>query len=657
MGETPVFVRPPTIPAPGNGVSSIDLRFRHGYDDAADAYTDSFMKAMHWQQQGAPYRTRSNSIFNHTRETAGIKDRGQRHAREMAMLRSASRTWAWQMFENTRVSQCVRWFSKPAFRGDAGVTVGLAKRGASPSRAQRKRIEEIEKVLHKGGDERERPGDMVRGSWDYTWTRRGEGLAVLLVKALRDLLALGHCAIEIESSRNARVAWMGAVDASRVRMVHQKERGVDPSRQEAPYVPFLRPDLSRPSYVMLDDNNNVAREYGGNELLFTTMLPVTDESMQGYGLSLLELVMELLVAEVMGIRFNREAFVNNRIPVGALMLRNISTEQREAFEQIVKDNVGGGPGKWFRMPILLGEDPAADAQWVSFNNGLERQDMMWQNYIQWVIGGICAVCMIAMEEMGLTSPMSASGSLNNPDPHSRIASSQDKGLVPLLELCCAICNEILSLIEPSGEFEVQFESMRPRDAAQEADLRQRRLDTITTVDEERAWEDLPKRRIPVDVDLWNACKRICVTGWSKQFDDQEIDEVSHEIYYKGGGEYSMSGMIPTNPAQANVVMQEMGSGLTPEDERDQGAMPGQMPPGAFGDQQQAPGGMGPQDDEWELDDAGEATDGQSEPSPELQGEQAAPAPEPIPIRKAFQMIGRSGRRDGQRFRIFEVRAA
>lgn len=662
MGDSPVIVRPPAMPTPGTGVTSIDLRPVSRSADAADSYTADLLKAMsatHGTSQGAAYRTRNSAVFNHTRETAGVKDRGGRMTIENNMLRSASMTWAWKMFENTRVNQCIRWFSRPAFRGDVGYVVAMAKRGASPNRKQRARMEEIGKIFEDGGVRRERPGDNREAAWDATWTRLGDTIATLLTKCLRNLFTYGYCGVEIESSRKDPVAWMRAMDASRVRMVQQEEAGVDPGLQAPPYVPFLRPNLSRPEYVVLDDTGNINREYGFGELLLKTHMPVSDESSQGYGISLLQLVIELLVAEVMGIRYNREAFMDNKIPAGALMLREISQEQREAFEQIIKDNVGGGPGKWFRMPVILGEGPNADAQWIGFNNGLARQDMMWQNYIQWVLGGICAVCTIAMEEMGFTSPMSGAGTLNNPDPQSRISNSQDKGLVPIVELCFEILNDILELIEPSGEFIIQAQNLRPRDAALEADLRQRRLDTITTVDEERAWEDLPKRRIPKHVDLWNLCRRVCVEGWGKQFDDQELDEGAHEIYYKAGGEYSISGMIPTNPAQSQIVMQEMGSELSPEGERDQdqgqammGGQPGAMlQPGEDPQQPQGPphfppGTFGPQNGEQDGQDGFDQEPGQDD---EEQGV--------IPIRKAFQMLGTSSRHSGRRFRVFEVHAA
>lgn len=658
MGDTPVIVPPPTMPARGKSASSIDLRPGARTNDVADAYTADLLKAMNGGGaggQGAAYRTRANPVFNHTRETAGIRDSGSRMTQEFRMLRSASMTWAWKMFENTRVSQCVRWFSQPTFRGDVGWRVALARRGSSPTRAQRQRMEQISRTFTDGGSRRERPGDNRSAAWDSTWTRRGEPLHVLLVKCLRDLLTFGQCAIEIEASRKDPVAWMAAMDASKVRMVRQAEAGVEPGLQAPPYVPFLRPNLARPEFVVLDDAGNVNREYGFGELLFKLLMPVSDVNFDGYGLSLLELVIELLVAEVLGIRYNREAFVDNKIGAGALLLRDISQEQREGFEQIMRDNVGGGPGKWFRMPVILGEGPQSDAQWIAFNNGLVRQDMMWQNYIQWVMGAICAVCSIAMEEMGFTSPMSGAGALNNPDPQSRISNSQDKGLVPLLELCCAILNEILELIEPSGDFVVVFDNLRPRDAALEADLRQRRLDTITTIDEERAWDDLPKRRIPTSVGLWNLCMRVCATGWGKQFDDQEIDEGCHEIYYKSGGEYSISGMIPTNPAQMQVVTQEIGSELSPEDERDQGMMdgqPGQMPPGQFqaGEQQGdnadgpphfPPGTFQPNDEQLQQDDQGQ--DPQDE--------------NVIPIQKAYRMLGSSTRSNDQRYRVFEVHVA
>lgn len=514
--------------------------------------------------QGEAYKTRTNPYLHHVREISGIKDPAKRMMKQYQTLRSAAMTWMWKKYESTRVYQCMPYWSEPRYPGDPGFRVVLTNRNASPSRAQRKRAKELQRLLSVGGKERERPGDLRKAPWDATWTRKADALPVTMTKWLRNYLPYGHAAIEIEASPNDPVAWFKTMDATTVRMVYQQEEGVDPEKQAPPYLPVIRPNLERPEYVVVDQTGAVAREYGYGELLFSIKNPISDEFSEGYGFSDLELVIELLLAEVMGIRYNREGFVDNNIPAGAAVLAGFSTETKEEFEAIVKDNVGGGPGKWFRMPMLMADDPQAKLEWVNFSNGVERQDMMWQNYIQFVVGCFSATLGIAPEEMGFTSIGGNSGTLNNPDPASRITQGRDKGLIPLLEAGEQTLTELVQLEEPSGDFEVRLSGMHPRDAMQESQLRQQRLDTYTTVDEERARDDMPPRRIPINVKKWRTVNRVLNDGWREKVDSDELEEAKLDIYYQLGGEFSLVDKLPTNLTQQQIVTQEMGDELSPE---------------------------------------------------------------------------------------------
>lgn len=647
--DEPVTVTPPKR---GTGVTAIDLSPRASrldnrfYEyDLAKAMADKYV-------QGEAYRTRMNPVLSHLVELHGVKDRGARMTREMKMLRSASMVWTWKAYENTRVRQCSRWWTAPAYRGDAGWRIALSNRRSSPTRAQRKRMEEIEEVLRYGGKRRERPGDHRVAAWDATWTRAGDPLPVLMAKWIRNILTFGHGAIEIERSRKDPVVWMAAMDASMVRMVHQLEEGVDPAVQASPYVPFLRPNLKRPEYVVLDDRDMVNREYGYGELVYTIQNPISDLYSEGYGYSELELVIELLVSVVMGVRYNREAFVDNKIPTGALLMKSISAEQREAFEQIVRDNVGGGPGKWFRLPVLLGEEPTSELQWVGFSNGAERQDMMWKEYLSFVLAALTSVCGIALEELGFQSFVTQQGTLSNPDPYSRIENSQDKGLVPLLELCKGTLNEVVAIIEPSGDYEIDLMAMRPRDAAQESQLRRERLDTYTTVNEERTWEDLPPRRIPINLPLWRKTERIVREGWEAKVPLDELIDGMHEVYYKAGGEYSIVDMLPTNLSQQQIVTQEIGEDLAPQPDpvdQWQSAM-NQGPPPEWSERVDM--------NEWKAAQEKAQQGGQQEEAPEDFGPPDKPKAPPgggMMLNKALSNTLNRARDDLSReFRIFEV---
>lgn len=575
-------------------------------------------KALPGGTDGAAYRTRLNPVLNHSTEMAGIRGRSQAMQVQWAMLRSASSTSFYSAYLHTRLNQLDNWTGRQRYWGDTGWSIKLRDRKATPSAPQRKRAAQIQDIIDQGGTLRDRPADGRRAVWDSTYTRIADPFPRLVRRMMRDALIIGHGAIEIERSADEKtpLAWLGALDAASVRMTRIEEEGTKHVWMP-PYHPMLRPKLKPADYVVVDEVGKVVREYAYGELAYLIKNPITDEWSDGYGYSDLERLVGELAGISLGIQYNREAFTENHIPPGILVLKQFTEDTRQDIERTIRSNVGGGPGKWFRLVTLLGEQDGSDATFVPLKSGAERQDMMWERYLTFLICLGSAVLQIAPEEMGFQSFVSKGG-LGGENPKERIVHSMDKGLYSHLAwLEYGLTEQLVWLEDPDREFALEFENVRDRDMEKElGQARERLQNGITVVAEERAMMDLRPLRIPTDPELWEMTER-AVTGIRDTLsDDDEAKDIAHQVYVEAGGRYSCIDQIPLNITMSQYVQQEIGQGylanLHPEDAAlmaQQQAMMGQGGPGGAGGEEGPPGqGGAPQGGQ-------EGNGGQDEPTP------------------------------------------
>lgn len=367
----------------------------------------------------------------------------------------------------TRCNQVAAFAQRPASRVDSGFKVVMRDRDAKPTEADKKRIAELETAILRCGLVEPDPA-------------LGEHTFPHFVRMLvRDTLCLDAMAVEIRPGRNSAkypaLRWQ-AVDAAEIRKVEPAVY-----RQDR----MLSGRSSKPVLYVQWRDGQVQAEYTDAEMVYGIRNPSSDHTTLGYGISELEMAVDLISSTLFAIHYNKTFFTQSSVPPGIIsIVGSFSEETFEAFRRQWAAQVGG-PGNHWRTP-LIGMREGQGVQYVPFRPS--SRDMEYHLWLQFLATFICAIYSIHPEEIGIQAWSPMRPSLSESSPVSRLKHSEDKGLVPLLNAIAALINEILWKIDPNFEF--TWVNLSEYD--EEADLRAatQRIAYLTTVNEERRLRDM-----------------------------------------------------------------------------------------------------------------------------------------------------------------------
>lgn len=359
----------------------------------------------------------------------------------------------------TRTNQLALFAKPQANKFDLGFKIKLRNASASPSKAAKARIEEMQRFITQCGVE---DGHQYRDTFSQ-----------YLRKVGRDTLTLGHDATEILPNGRGEPAAFVAVDATTIRLA-----------EDVPENDNLKPEeVIR--YVQTF-NNQVVTEYTFDEMAFGVRLPTTDIENQGYGMSELEMLTEVITNLLNIYQYNGNFFSSNSLPRGMINLRgDVSTEMLEGFRRHWYAMLSGVEGSWL-TPIANSKDG------IEFVNmqGQSNNDMQMQAWHEMMVRCATAVFSISPDEIGFgMGPMGMTSSLNAPTNTDKVTEGRERGLLPLLHhFQHNLNNHIIRRIDPDFTFEFVGLSGMTRD--QQTTQANAQVTTYRTIDEIRAEEDL-----------------------------------------------------------------------------------------------------------------------------------------------------------------------
>lgn len=219
--------------------------------------------------------------------------------------------------------------------------------------------------------------------------------------------------------------------------------------------------------------------------VFEAANPTIDPEDNGYAMGELEMLIQIITAHLYAEAHNRNFFVQGIGTKGLLHIKgeNISRAQLEAFKRQWFNQISNTRNA-FRPPII---GMADEVKWVPLaQSNREMEFEQWMNYL---IRICCAVYQIDPAEINFDISKVNTSTLNESSNETRIKSSRDKGLKPLLDyIQNMINNNILPRWNPEYAKKYRFEFV-----GLDAETRQQEIDRLQK--ETGVWKTINEARI------------------------------------------------------------------------------------------------------------------------------------------------------------------
>lgn len=361
---------------------------------------------------------------------------------------------------------------------------------------------------------------------DTTRTRWSFDKFVKLIT--QDRLIYNYCGIErIFTKDGSKLHHFYPVSSGTIRFVSERSRELfkDQLRKEAIQRgddPAKYENFGEYKYVQVVRGRIVAA-WTEKEFIYEAGMPTVDPEDQGYAPGELELLITLITSHLYAEAHNRNYFTQGIGTKGILHIKgdNISRSQLEAFKRQWLSQVNNTKNA-FRPPII---GMADEVRWVQLAQS--NKDMEYDNWMHYLIRLICAVYQIDPAEINFDVSKINTSTLNESSNETRIKSSRDKGLRPLLDYIEYIMNtEILPFWDRSWAetYEFSFVGLDAETRQQEADRITKEVQTYKTFNEARI--EMGKEPIEGGDIIGNAqyAQALMVSMQNKQAEGQMSEE-------------------------------------------------------------------------------------------------------------------------------------
>lgn len=289
---------------------------------------------------------------------------------------------------------------------------------------------------------------LEKGGWTDKWDNV-DSLQEFVSKIMSDSLTLDQLAFEMVRNRMWELQKFRAVDASLIRFLDS----VDPRQREGFEQYRFKGHL--PRYCMVWDemilHNPITKEpilYYPWELGFGIRNKTSDVRRNGYGVSELETLVNIITWILWGFSYNANFFSQGSQPKGFINIKNpnISSSTLQEFRQAWTQTMAG-VGNSHKTPVING----IDLEWVDLQK-LSNRDMEFNEWIKFLIIMTCSVYRIDPSELGFNFKESQQ-IFGQDGQRERLKHSREKGLKPLLIFLQGIITKyIVSELDENYEF-------------------------------------------------------------------------------------------------------------------------------------------------------------------------------------------------------------
>lgn len=361
---------------------------------------------------------------------------------------------------NTRIEQVQNYLKyseddqKPGFQIRFRKELGRDRKELS--RNDYKKVEEIVKFLEDGGD---------MDKWECE-----DNFQDFTRKVLKDSLCLDQMTFEIVRSRSMELKKFRAVDAAMIRLLDTEDPRHASMFEEYRFRGYL------PRYAMVWDGqivtNPVTQEkviYYPWELGYGVRNKSTNVLRNGYGVSELETMVEIVTWILWGMQYNGNFFKQGSQPRGFINVKNSNIDQAtlNEFRQDWKQTMSTVYNA-HRVPVIQG----LDLEWIDLQQS--NRDMEFTEWIKFLLVIACAVYRIDPSELGFQF-QDAARVFGQDGQRERLKHSQEKGLTPLLVFYQNVLNKYI-ISEIDDRFEFVFTGIEVEDEDSQVELDKKKLD-------------------------------------------------------------------------------------------------------------------------------------------------------------------------------------
>jgi len=302
------------------------------------------------------------------------------------------------------------------------------------SDTDKREIDRIATFLEEGGD----------GS---KWNTDRDDFDVYVKKFTRDSLELDQACCEHQRTRNGQLLGFFSTDSATIRMLET----IDPRNKYEHQYQEVNGYL--PIYAQVY-NNRILEDRGIGEQIvfypwemsFSIRNQSSDMRTNGYGISELEILVDIITWLLYGMQYNGNFFKQGSNPKGFFTIKgNANQAVLNDFRQAWRSMVAGVMNS-HKVPIFEGQE----IEWVDMQHS--NKDMEFQVWNEFLMLLTCAVYRIDPSEAGFR--FKQQGEIFGQDgQHERLEHSREKGLKPLLVMLQKEINKYkVSELNPKFEF-------------------------------------------------------------------------------------------------------------------------------------------------------------------------------------------------------------
>lgn len=255
--------------------------------------------------------------------------------------------------------------------------------------------------------------------WEFNPRRRKilnrDNFTQFMAKSVRDTLMMDACPIETEMRRNRQLGIDGlyAIDGASIRLCAEQGYNGDDA-----------------IFALQVAEGRVTATYDHEQLIYEVRNPRTDLDIGGYGQGEVELMIKVVTGFLNAMTYNSEGFDNNSIPKGMLsLIGDYSSEDIAAFRRYWRAQCKGIQNTW-GLPIMVAQDPQSKATFQKFD--AEFSEMHFSKWMTFLTSIICAIFGMSPDEINFESFSASKSALSGSDTETRLESSKDLGLRPLM---------------------------------------------------------------------------------------------------------------------------------------------------------------------------------------------------------------------------------
>lgn len=317
------------------------------------------------------------------------------------------------------------------------------------SDTEKREIEKVVLFLERGGD---------TGSWDF------DGWETFMRKVFEDSWSIDQGVFEVAVNRMGMPSSFDAYDGTTFYLAEHNIQKEEDLKKLEPYM--VNGYLPRYTQVF---GNSVYREFYPWELCLGIRNASTSVKLNGYGLSEVEVLIQIITWMLNSNTYNGNFFQQGSNPKGILNFKdNVDPTKLEEFKQAWSNTLSGVENSHKMAAISGGE-----LEWLNLQ--MNNRDMEFHKWSEFLTVIACTVFRIDPDEVGFRIDKKGGG-FSKDDQKERVQHSKEKGLEPFMKFWQRKYTKYLVGPLTGGQYEFSFTGLEPED--EEATLK-RDTDILT----------------------------------------------------------------------------------------------------------------------------------------------------------------------------------